>query len=304
LTDEFSDKTPKPNLEPGSVEIHIHPPTVQLGQPFLLEVVLKHPENFRFELSALPHNPRFDILSKTRQREEGPQDSTTTFSLQMAAFELGTLKLPSFQFEVTTPEQVGSFALPDKTISVVTSRAEAPSALEDVRPPAPVFVPSYALLYAGAVVLAMALAFVAIWKWMHRKKQEAPLQPVSKPLAERAREALNALRAQALPAQGKTREYYFMLSEIIRGYIGELYQFDALECTTTELIASLQKLHSTQLPIDALAQFSRESDFVKYAKENADIAKCETDLEFAYHLIDKTAPIDVLPARHAQPSLP
>lgn len=298
------DLTPKPDLAPTSVDIHLSPQTVYLGQPFSLNVVLKHPGTLRFELSTLPNDTRFDVLSKTRERQDSPQESTTTFSIQMAAFELGTLKLPAFQLEVTTPTQAGVFVLPSQNLLVAASHAEAPSSLEDVRPPAPVFVPSYTALYWGAAVLAMALAFVLLWKWLHQRKKAAPSMAPAKPLAERTREALNALRAQALPAQGKTREYYFSLSEIIRGYLGELYQFDALECTTTELMASIEQLPAAELPLDALAQFSYESDFVKYAKGQAELSKCESDLEFAYRLVDKTAPKDEPSTRHAQPPLP
>ncbi|MCL2626338.1 MAG: BatD family protein [Cystobacterineae bacterium] len=298
-----SETTPLPTLAPDSFEVHIAPQTVQLGQPFSLYVSLKHAPSFRFELLNPPNNSSFDIFSKTRSREDGPQDSTTTFSLQMAAFELGTLELPPLQFEVATPEQVGSFVLPSQTLAVASSLKTIPSQLEDVRPPAPLFIASYTLLYWGAAVLAVTLASVLIWKWWSQRKK-VPLPVVPKSLEERTREALNALQAQALPAQGKTREYYFMLSEIIRGYIGELHHFDALECTTTEFVASIQNLHSTELPIDALAKFSYESDFIKYAKGNADIAKCELDFKFACHLVEKTSPTDPPPIHHVQPPLP
>ncbi|MCL2011534.1 MAG: DUF4381 family protein [Cystobacterineae bacterium] len=306
LKEASAETTPQPDLAPEAVEMHINPQTVQLGQPFSLHVTLKHPKHFRFEMPTLPGNLSFDVLSKTRSRKDDAQESTTTFSFQMAAFELGTLELPQFQFEITTPTQMGSFTLPKNTISVVTAHAQTPSQLEDVRPPAPVFIPSYTVLYWGAAVVAIALAFLLLRMWLRQRKKAPPIVP-ERPLADRTKEALNALRAQALPAQGKTREYYFMLSEIIRGYVGELHQFDALESTTTEFLASLQQLHSTQLPIKALAQFSYESDFIKYAKGNADIAKCDIDWEFAYQLVDNTSPTDepsTVDACHAQPPFP
>ena len=304
LTDNFVDTTDAPSLAPASIETQVSPPTVQLGQPFFLEVKLKHPAHFRVELLAPPNSPRFDILSKTQGRDDGPEESTSTFSIQMAAFELGNLELPALSFAITASGQTETLTVPGKTISVLTSREEAPSGLEDVRPPAPVFVPDYAVLYGVAAALALALAFVLVWKWFRQRKKEMPAAALAKPLAQRAREALHALRAQALPSQGKTREYYFMLSEIVRGYVGELHQLDALECTTTELMASLGRLPSTQIPLDAFARFSHEADFIKYAKGNADVAKCEADLAFAYQLIDKTAPTHELSTRHVQPSLP
>ncbi|MCL2179197.1 MAG: BatD family protein [Proteobacteria bacterium] len=295
------EKTPNPTLEPDSFELHVSPQTVQLGQPFSVSLSLRHPHSLRFELLIPPANTNFDILSKTRNREDFPKDSSTTFSIQMAAFELGTLELPPLQFEVTSPSQVASFSPPTPSISVVASTSHIPSQLEDVRPPSPVFIPSYTPLYAGTAALAMALALLLSWKWLnHRKKMPPPPAP-AQPLAAKTKEALLALRAQALPSQGKIREYYFKLSEIIRGYVGQLYHFDALECTTTEFIRSIQRLYSTQLPFAALASFLHESDFIKYAKGTADIAKCELDFKFAYQLVEQTTPTDTPPPAHSNP---
>ena len=123
------------------------------------------------------------------------------------------------------------------------------------------------------------------------------------PLDVRTREALNALGKENLPAKGQVKEFYFRLSEILRGYLGERYSFEALECTTPELIASLRKLRTPGLPEEDLLRFISESDMVKYAKAEASPESCAQSLAFGYELVKKTyvppAPVTAQPPPHA-----
>src|SRR5262249_55509191 len=66
-----------------------------------------------------------------------------------------------------------------------------------------------------------------------------PLPPL--PLPERTRRALDALEAEHLPERGMQREFHFQLSGIARGYLGERFGFDALECTSGELVREVER---------------------------------------------------------------
>ena len=68
-----------------------------------------------------------------------------------------------------------------------------------------------------------------------RMMDHLPVMEPPKPAHQRALMSLDALSEAQLPAQGRWREYYFRLSEILRKYLGERFDFDALECTTEEL---------------------------------------------------------------------
>ena len=80
----------------------------------------------------------------------------------------------------------------------------------------------------------------------------APVVPIL-PLDVRTRNALAALEAEDLPGKGEVKAFYSRLSEIVRGYVGELYGVEALECTTTELLDSLHALRISGVPQDGLA---------------------------------------------------
>jgi hypothetical protein len=104
----------------------------------------------------------------------------------------------------------------------------------------------------------------------------------------RVRQSLDALKREDLPGRGLTKDFYFRLSEIVRGYLGERYGFEALECTSSELMTSLRRLPTPGLPEDALMRFVSESDMVKYARADSSPESCDQALAFGYDLLSKT----------------
>ena len=107
----------------------------------------------------------------------------------------------------------------------------------------------------------------------------------------RAREALDALRAEDLPGKGRVREFYFRLSEIVRGYLGERYGFDALESTTPELLESLRRLHTPGLA-DERAAGLRQRVGLRALREGRPPTRtpARARLELAYSIVQATTP--------------
>ena len=89
---------------------------------------------------------------------------------------------------------------------------------------------SWRLVWGVLGALAAGLALWALVRALRRRRAAVP--PPAPPLAleVRTHQALSALQAERLPEQGRGREFYFRLSEILRGYLGERYAFEALEC--------------------------------------------------------------------------
>jgi hypothetical protein len=85
--------------------------------------------------------------------------------------------------------------------------------------------------------------------------------------AERALQELDHLAGSSLLTDGKVKEFYSELSEILRRYLGLRFRVTALEMTTSELCAALReplKIFDYSLPkLPALLQ---TADLVKFAK--------------------------------------
>jgi hypothetical protein len=289
---------------PHRLERKVSPDKVKLGEPFTYEIVLRHGPERRYELKSAGDLGDFELLGQTRARADAATEATTTFRLTLALFALGPKTTPTFTFDVTDGERRATHAVEGGPVEGITSLPEGADAegaeLLDLKPPEDVPVPSYKWVYLALGLLAAAGLVYALVR-LARRLRDRPVPAGPPPsLEERTLALLEALRAEGLPAQGRAQEFYFRLSEILRGYLGERYRFDALECTSAELMASLRRLHTPNLPYDAVAAFALESDLVKFAKAVASEEQCKKALEFSYDLVHRTTPAPT-PEGHASP---
>ena len=118
------------------------------------------------------------------------------------------------------------------------------------------------------ILIALVIGFIL---WMKRRKQgksifsfsAPPLPPHEKALTDFA-----ALKASQLINQGKFKEYYSLLSEILREYLENRIGVKALELSTSETMQNLYECQFT-LSEDLLAnvkEIMTRSDLVKFAK--------------------------------------
>ena len=306
LATPAAERAPEP-IRPLRVEQQVEPSKVKIGEPFTRTVAITHPPEQRWELIA-PRDPGdFEVLHQARRRDDRVHESVTTFSLRMAAFALGTLTLPPLELEVWTGEGPRVFASEPSSIEVIATLpdevAREGGELHDIRPPEQIAVPSYTL---GWILLAaaalVALGYLAWRRW--RQPRPARLAPPPlEPLEVRTRQALRALAAENLPAQGRFKQYYVRLSEIVRGYLGERFGVEALECTSSELLAALGGISPPGLPREQLGDFLSDSDLVKFARAQRGPDDCARALDFAYLLVTRTT-APPLPTDAARRELP
>lgn len=294
----------EPPLPPLSVNARAVPDKARVGEPLVVEVTITHVKEQHYDLTPVPENESFDVSEVQRSRLDGQDSSTTVFKVPMAGFQLGKLKTPQLVFEVLTDKVKGSFTVPGVDVEVVSSlppdAQQNGAGMRDVQPPVDVAVRTWRLLYALAVALVVGLLAFAFTKYLKRPKPTLAEAPkVIEPLEVRVRKALDTLRAEDLPGKGRVREFYFRLSMIVRGYLGERYGFDAMESTTPELIESLRRLHTPGLQMKELQAFANESDFVRYAKGSVDATTCKAALELGYAIVSSTSQTAAPAAAHA-----
>jgi hypothetical protein len=285
-----------PEVEPSDFQSRLLPERVLLGEPFIYELVITHPADQRYELELPSDLGDFELLSQSRMPPRaGVEPAVTTFQLKLSAFNLGMLTVPDVPFLVSTPEGPKRFVAPGQTLEVGSTlpedAQEKGADLKDIQPPTEVAVRSWDLLWWLAGLLAAALVALVAYRLFqkYRERQRETLAPPA-PLDVRIRRALDTLKSEDLPARGNVKDFYFRLSEIIRGYLGERYGFDALECTSSELMTKLRRMPTPGLPEEGLMRFVSESDLVKYARAESSSDACREALAFGYELLDKTWP--------------
>src|ERR1019366_597283 len=135
------------------------------------------------------------------------------------------------------------------------------NALHDIKPP--VEIPS-GWAGIGGVLLVLVVAALAFWAWRYWQKRRAQASVVpAVPPHIRAKQKLR----EALALIGQPREFCILVSDTVRWYLEERFDFHAPERTTEEFLYELQETNLlTPDQKESLGEFLKRCDLVKFAK--------------------------------------
>lgn len=121
------------------------------------------------------------------------------------------------------------------------------------------------------IVAAVLLFFFLLWKFRARLRSQSVDQPILKkalPAHEEALVALKQLAQEELWQNGRYKEYYSRLIDILRHYLERRYALKVMELTAGELSAKMQENQQVRYYWDQeLKAAVEQSAMVKYAKE-------------------------------------
>jgi hypothetical protein len=167
--------------------------------------------------------------------------------------------------------------------------AQQTEGLRDIQPPVDLFGMNLPVIIALAVFFAVVLIGV-LWFLKYRKKKSVPRPVVVLPAHVIAYQRLETLKKQQLLVQGKMKEYFTVLSDIVRRYLEGQFQISAPEMTTEEFLWSLNDTTSFVFQHrELLRDFLVSCDLVKFAKYGPTAEECEHSFNLAKRLIDETS---------------
>lgn len=165
----------------------------------------------------------------------------------------------------------------------------------DIRPPVKISLKFSEI--AGWIALALGIAAVlgiAIWlliKYRHKIPILGGEKPRVPPHVEAIRK-LEALRNQKLPQNGRQKQYWSGLSDILRGYLDGRFGIGAMEMTTDEILAAVAEPRKEGLidekRYENLAGLLRTADLVKFAKLLPEDDQTDAAWFDAYYFVEET----------------
>lgn len=129
----------------------------------------------------------------------------------------------------------------------------------------PDFVVDYGL-WILAIIIALGVTAYVIYFVTKKKNPFAPAPQKPIPPYEKALQELAQLRAEKLCEQGKERDFYTRLTDILRVYLHGRFGINAMEMASTQIRHTLQANEETRLSKKNMEQVLETADFVKFAK--------------------------------------
>lgn len=143
----------------------------------------------------------------------------------------------------------------------------------------------------GAVVL---LAILGAGLYYYRKRKKMPSKKAVRivPPYDQAIGELNHLREEHLCEQGREREFYTRLTEILRVYLDRRFGISAMEMTSQEILRALSDNQETRWSRAQIEQVLSMADFVKFAKMRPLPDDNIKTFRTVYDFVEATKPVE------------
>ena len=145
-----------------------------------------------------------------------------------------------------------------------------------------------------ALLLLLAAAAWGLYRWLrsHGRSVGSLFKSVPVPPHVEAIHALEELHNRKLWQNGRHKEYYSGLSDILRRYLSGRYGVKAMEMTTDEIQDSVRNIDMPAKSLSDLLSVLRSADLAKFAKFEAEAEQNEADYHKAYYFVEETKEVD------------
>jgi len=210
-------------------------------------------------------------------------------------FEDSLLYIPSFPF-VADGDTTWSRSLALRVVQPFEIDIES-GAVADIKP-------LFGLPFYWGRIIRIILWILLIWavlglilyvlfrKYIQKKPVFAieKTEPKLPPHIE-ALNGLNKVKDEKMWQQGRMKEYYTELTDVIRVYIERVFEINAMEMTSEEILDTLRYMRREKKETyEKLQNILRTSDLVKFAKWQPLPDESEKSLKDAFVFVEKTKP--------------
>lgn len=250
--------------------------------------------------------PKIEIITKSKIDTLVPDKANPTIRQQVqdiiiSGYDSGYYAIPPFKFiingDTEHPRLTEAMILQVQTVHVDTTKG-----FKDIKGPIQVkfslldYLPYILLGLLGLVIIAGIVWYII---WSSKKRSPVVVTEIPKVIIPPhiiAIQELEKLALKKLWQEGKIKEYYTGVTDILREYIYGRYAIGAPEMTSDEIMLALKRKDIDEAMKKKLREIFVISDLVKFAKENP----LPTDHEFCFNasldFIKETAEIIAEPS--------
>ena len=257
-----------------------------IGDPVVFQVTLDYPSGTRPPVLVRQFPESVALIDETPGEKKTDRGRVSeTRSLRLAFFQTGEVSTGPIRYTGERPGGVIEFRAEALKVKIQPLRPEKDDQPDAPEPPWVIPYPTLKLvgLIAGSLLL---LAGVAWLVWYLLRRRRAGLDEVAIPPHLEARDRLQALAGQDLPRQGRLREFYFAVTEIVKDYLGKELEIVVLERTTREILDQLPAQPAlTDKSRELVGRFLLSGDPVKFARRQPPASEVDEYLRAAFDIV-------------------
>jgi len=279
-----------------SVDSKVDKSTIRIGDLVTYSVIVTHSPNVQVERPDLGANlGAFEIRDyqvHEPRKQEGEIVERVDYTI--STFDVGEFEIPPLTFYYTVGDDSTRRELRTQKLQIVVESLKPSEAgdIRDIKMPWDLPRDYRTLVLWGSIILAVLILLgISFYVWYRKRTGRGVLpQKVEppRPVHEIAQEKLKELQQSKLLQEGKVKQFYIELSDIIRHYVEGRYFVVALELTTAELIEDLQEANVEPEHVQLIHTFLKRCDLVKFAKYVPTDSEISQDVESAFRIVDET----------------
>jgi hypothetical protein len=260
---------------PVAVKLSVVRNSIYVGDPVTLTIEVTASPKIHYELPKTDEFLKdFEVRNiKKPVSSENNGSPCTIHEYDITSFTTGRKKIGPLIVNYTDPlsglsaeHQVRSNE-EIITVKSVLPKDDRNLDIKDIKPPVQVNYPlSYWIIGIAAVLLIIALIYFIVRRILRKMKARASGPEIPKTPEEIAEGRFKALAESSLLEEGRIKEYYSELSEIIRHYLEGRHKVSAPDRTTLELFKELKQSSLDKSLVGAIKDFLSLCDLVKFAK--------------------------------------
>lgn len=239
---------------------------------------------------------RLDTLKVSKAEGGNPATLDLKGSVVIASFEEGLYELPQIAVQRHSPDGVVDTLVFDpmrlevKTMPVDTATFVPHDIKGQIRYPVTV---KEILPWLGLFWLVSVLVILSVCLYMIYRRRNDPEYAHKDPAHIVALRKLDRYRGKNLWAPEKQKAFYSGVTDTLREYISERYEFGAMEMTTAEIFDRMQKEDLPEELRKELRELFDRADFVKFAKFVASDEDNASALPVAVRFVTETYQAEV-----------
>lgn len=254
---------------------------IRIGEQVKLDLYLNYPKSEKKVKIEWPEigdtiTGKIEVISVSEIEtssadKNNPERFQQHRQIVISAYDSGYFAIPGFKFiinnDTNKPVITQSLLLEVHTVPTDTSATK----LKDIKP---IFEEKFnwrwylAYIYWTIAILIAIAAIVLTTIYFTKRNKQKVIEP-DKPKVPphlTALAALEKIKTEQIWKEGYIKEYYSSISDVLRLYIEERFNVNALESTTDEIMKAFRTQVVDKISKEKLEQALTLSDLVKFAK--------------------------------------